>query len=385
MVASDDASPVRLYAQEVVERRTPLMDSIFLFRQNRLAVIAFFIIALFFFIAITATLWTRLGIIDQRSGFQIFHQINPAGLPHVDSFADPMTCAREGLQTAEPWCTLLSEEDQLRYPDLCAGATVAPPEHQWCFVLGSDSTGKDWLTQTVYGAQISLAVAVTGTSVSLVIGLVYGLISGYYGGSIDNVMMRFVDFLLGLPGLVIIILMSVFFREVQREYQDATGLLGFIVDLNASMGGLLFLFIAIGFLSWVGMARLTRGQILAYRQQEFVEAARAIGARDRRIIFVHLLPNIIGPLLVIETLAIPGYIFAEAFLSFIGLGVQPGTPSWGAMISSVRTIGGFNANQHIWLVPGLALVILTLAFNFFGDGLRDAFDPRLRGTTGGKR
>ena len=174
------------------------------------------------------------------------------------------------------------------------------------------------------------------------------------------------DFLLGLPGLVIIILMSVFFREVQREYQDASGLVGVMVDLNASMGGLLFLFIAIGLLSWVGMARLTRGQVLILsRKKKFVEAARAIGANDRRIIWIHLLPNIIGPLLVAETLAVPGYIFAEAFLSFIGLGVQPGTPSWGAMISSVRDLGGFNANQHIWIVPGIALVLITLSFNFF--------------------
>jgi oligopeptide transport system permease protein len=214
----------------------------------------------------------------------------------------------------------------------------------------------------------------------MVIGVIYGLISGYYGGAVDNAMMRFVDFLLGLPGLVIIILLSVFFREVQREYLGSSGLVGLMVDLNGRMGGLLFLFIVIGLLSWIGMARLTRGQVLAYREQEFVEAARAIGANDRRIILVHLLPNIVGPLLVAETLAVPGYISLEAFLSFIGLGVQPGTPSWGAMISAIRTTGGFHSNNHLWIVPGLALVLITLAFNFFGDGLRDALDPRLRGS-----
>jgi oligopeptide transport system permease protein len=192
-------------------------------------------------------------------------------------------------------------------------------------------------------------------------------------------MMRFVDFLYGIPGLVIIILMQVFFREISRTYNDSSGLVGFVIDLNKSMGGLFFLFIAIGLLSWIGMARLARGQVLSYREKEFVEAARAVGASDRRIIFVHLLPNIIGPLLVSETLAIPGYIFTEAFLSFIGLGVQPGTASWGQMISRVRDEGGFYSNRHIIFVPALALVILTLAFNFFGDGLRDALDPRLRG------
>ena len=115
-------------------------------------------------------------------------------------------------------------------------------------------------------------------------------------------------------------------------------------------------------------------------EKEFVEAAHAVGATDRRIIFVHLLPNILGPLMVLETLAIPGYIFTEAFLSFIGLGVQPGTPSWGSMISQVRERGGFFSNRHVLLVPSIALVLTALSFNFLGDGLRDALDPRLRGT-----
>jgi oligopeptide transport system permease protein len=380
MVAPSDAKPVNLGQPEpLAPTTTPLQDSLRLFRRNKAAVVAVFIIAGFFLMALTANLWTEAGLIDQRSGYQIFHEINPRGLEQVDPFADPGTCAREGLQAAEPWCSSLSPEQQAQYPNQCGGA-VSIPDRQWCFVMGSDSNGRDWMTQMVYGSQISIAVALLGTSVSLVIGLVYGLVSGYYGGFVDNIMMRFVDFLLGLPGLVMIILMSVFFREVQRSYQDSSGLVGFLVDLNGSMGGLLFLFIAIGLLSWIGMARLTRGLVLAYREKEFVEAARAVGAGDRRIIFVHLLPNIIGPLLVAETMGIPGYIFAEAFLSFIGLGVQPGTPSWGAMISSVRELGGFGANQHIWLVPGAALVLITLAFNFLGDGLRDAFDPRLRGS-----
>jgi oligopeptide transport system permease protein len=156
--------------------------------------------------------------------------------------------------------------------------------------------------------------------------------------------------------------------------------MGFVLDLNKSMGGLLFLFIALGALNWIGMARQARGLVLSYREKEFVEAARAVGASNRRIIFVHLLPNVMGPLIVIETLAIPGYIFTEAFLSFIGLGVQPGTPSWGAMISEVRSRGGFFSNRHILLVPSAALIVTALSFNFLGDGLRDALDPRLRGT-----
>jgi oligopeptide transport system permease protein len=380
MVANDDAKPVDIFQEPTVAGSTsPLVDSLRQFRRNKIAVLGFIIILAFFFVALTASAWTELGLIDDRSGFQTFHEINPQGLPRVDAFADPGTCAREGLRAAEPWCFLVPEEDLVRYPNQCGGA-INPPDRQWCFVLGSDQSGKDWLTQVVYGSQISIAVAVLGTTVSMVIGVIYGLISGYYGGAVDNAMMRFVDFLLGLPGLVIIILLSVFFREVQREYLGSSGLVGLMVDLNGRMGGLLFLFIVIGLLSWIGMARLTRGQVLAYREQEFVEAARAIGANDRRIILVHLLPNIVGPLLVAETLAVPGYISLEAFLSFIGLGVQPGTPSWGAMISAIRTTGGFHSNNHLWIVPGLALVLITLAFNFFGDGLRDALDPRLRGS-----
>jgi oligopeptide transport system permease protein len=358
---------------------SPWLDSWRQFRRNKAAMLGLVIILFFFFMALTAGFWTRLGLLDNKSGFETFHEINPIGLDNVDRFADPMTCAREGLRTAENWCSLLTPEQQARYPSQCAGVAEVP-DKQWCFVMGSDQVGRDWFTQVVYGAQVSIAVALLGSTTSLIVGLIYGLVSGYYSGWVDNLMMRFVDFLLGLPGLIIIILMSVFFREVQRNYQGSGGVVGFLVELNASLGGLLFLFIAIGLLSWVGMARLTRGLVLSYREKEFVEAARAVGASDRRIIFVHILPNVIGPLLVAETLGIPGYIYAEAFLSFIGLGVQPGTPSWGEMINSVTELGGFNANQHIWLVPGAALVLITLAFNFFGDGLRDAFDPRLRGT-----
>ncbi|RPJ02963.1 MAG: ABC transporter permease, partial [Chloroflexi bacterium] len=170
--------------------------------------------------------------------------------------------------------------------------------------------------------------------------------------------------------------------EVARTYQNTEqrGIAGFLLDLNKDMGGLLFLFFALGALSWIGMARQARGLVLSYREKEFVEAARAVGASNRRIIFVHLLPNILGPLVVLETLAIPGYIFYEAFLSFIGLGVQPDTPSWGSMISEVRLRGGFFSNRYILLVPSIALVLTTLSFNFLGDGLRDALDPRMRGT-----
>jgi oligopeptide transport system permease protein len=189
-------------------------------------------------------------------------------------------------------------------------------------------------------------------------------------------MMRIVDFLYAVPLLPIIIIMTVYFKALARR-GSTTGFTGFLIELNQAAGGLLFLFIAIGALNWIGMARLARGQVLSYKEKEFVEAARALGATDGQIIFKHLMPNIVGPLLIAESLAIPGYIFLEAVLSFIGLGVDPPTPSWGQMIN--EGFAGLRSNPHLVLVPGAALSLLTLAFNFMGDGLRDAFDPRLRG------
>lgn len=244
------------------------------------------------------------------------------------------------------------------------------------FIFGSDSLGRDIWSRTVYGARVSLAVAFVASTVSLIIGIVFGTISGYAGGNVDNVMMRIVDFLYAVPVLPLIILVSVYFKALARAGSQE-GATGFIIGLDQASGGLLFVFIVLGAFSWIGLARLARGQVLSYKNKEFVEAANALGATNSRIIFKHLVPNIIGPLLIAETLAIPGYIFTEATLSFIGLGVNPPTPSWGAMINSGYL--AINSRPYLVLVPGLALVFTTLAFNFMGDGLRDAFDPRMRG------
>lgn len=244
------------------------------------------------------------------------------------------------------------------------------------FFAGSDSLGRDLWSRVVYGTRVSLAVAIVAATVALLIGIVYGTVSGFAGGWVDNAMMRVVDFLYAVPVLPVIILMTVYFQALARAGVD-TGVAGALISLNRLTGGLMFVFIAVGALNWIGLARLARGQVLSYKQKEFVEAANAMGASDRRIIFTHLLPNIIGPLLIAESLAIPGYIFLEATLSFIGLGVNPPTPSWGAMIN--EGYAGFRSNPHLVLIPGIALAVTTLAFNFMGDGLRDAFDPQLRG------
>ncbi len=244
------------------------------------------------------------------------------------------------------------------------------------YLLGVDYLGRDILSRTLYGGRISLAIALVAATVSLIIGVAYGLISGYSSPRIDNLMMRFVDFLYGFPLIIFIILMQVYFKAISRG-GDASGIGGFFIGIDNAMGGMFFLFIAIGFLNWLAMARIARGQTLSLKEKEFVDAAHSVGATDRRIISKHILPNIIGPCIVYETLVIPTYIFLEAFLSFIGLGVNPPTPSWGIMIS--ETYRGIQTYPHQVFVPAMALVLTVLAFNFLGDGLRDAFDPRMRG------
>lgn len=243
------------------------------------------------------------------------------------------------------------------------------------FIIGADHLGRDLWTRTVYGARVSLTIAVVAATVSFLIGTVYGLISGYVGGTVDNWMMRFVDFLYGFPFLIVVILLQTYFKALSRRGAEG-GLGQIVVGMNNAMGGMFFLFIAIGMINWIGMARIARGQVLSVRKKEYIEAAHAIGAPHLKIIFKHVLPNILGPLIVIETMAIPGYIFTEAFLSFIGLGVDAPTPSWGIMISEAAS--GIRSYPNQLLPPALALTLTTLAFNFMGDGLRDAFDPRMK-------
>jgi len=243
------------------------------------------------------------------------------------------------------------------------------------YLLGADFMGRDVLSRIIYGTRISLSVGMIGALTSFFIGVLYGLISGYYGGKVDNVMMRIVDIMYGFPTLLLIILMMVLFKSTFAVTTPGT-FAGTLSDIDKSFGGLFFIFIGIGITAWIGMARIARGMALSLREKEYVEAARATGNSNFKIMIKHILPNLIGPCIVAVTLQIPRYITFEAFLSFIGLGVNPPTPSWGMMIS--EGYKAIRSNPHLALYPGLALAITMLAFNFLGDGLRDALDPRMK-------
>jgi len=332
--------------KKIGKGRSPVQDAFREFRRNKIAVAGTIFVFLIITMAIIAPVITPYHFATQNLR---------------NNRADPMT----GYNIVETFA-----EDNCHWYNtpLEWGCTLS--------IAGSDALGRDLWSRMVYGTRVSLAVAISAALVSLVVGTVYGTISGYAGGRVDNFMMRIVDFLYAIPLLPIIVLMTVYFKALARQ-GISTGFMGTVVILNKATGGLLFVFIAIGALNWIGMSRLARGQVLSYKQKEFVEAAKAVGASDNHIIFKHLIPNVIGPLLISESLALPGYIFLEAILSFIGLGVDPPTPSWGAMISD--GMAGIRSKPHLVMFPGVALSLLTLAFNFMGDGLRDAFDTRLRG------
>ena len=244
------------------------------------------------------------------------------------------------------------------------------------FVLGADFLGRDLLSRLIYGARISLAVGLLGALTAFLIGVAYGTVSGYAGGRADNAMMRVVDLLYAFPSLLFIILLLVVFKLGFGQREDPSAMVRAVVSLDRAMGGMLFILVGISLTSWVGLARLARGMALALRETEFVQAARALGARPGRVVVRHLLPNLIGPGVVQVTLMIPGLIATEAFLSFIGLGVDPPTPSWGAMIA--EGITSMRSHPHLAIFPGLALALTMLCFNFLGDGLRDALDPRMK-------
>jgi len=240
-------------------------------------------------------------------------------------------------------------------------------------LMGCDFMGRDVLSRLIFGARVSLSAAFVGAFTSFFIGVIYGLISGFSGGKVDNVMMRFVDIMYGFPTLILIILLMVFFKSTFSTIEPGT-FRGALSALDQRMGGMFFIFVGIGITSWLGMARLVRGMTLSVREKEYIEATRAVGTPKLRILFRHVFPNVLGPAIVAQALMIPGFILYEAFLSFIGLGVNPPMPSWGMMLNEGYV--AMRSHPHLVLFPAIAISVTLFAFNFLGDGVRDAFDPK---------
>jgi ABC-type dipeptide/oligopeptide/nickel transport system permease subunit len=273
------------------------------FRRNRLAVASLIVVLLMVTLALIAPILQHFGLLADPTAQDVVNSYAPPGSPH--------------------------------------------------HILGTDDLGRDVLAKVMFGAQVSLSIGILVQVIVLAIGGTIGLVAGYFGGWIDNLLMRFTDIMYAFPDLL------------------------FVLIIVAALGPtFLNIFIAIGLVSWVGLARLVRGQVLSIKEKEFVEAAKAAGTSPFKIIARHLLPNSLGPVIVVLTFGIPAAIFTEAVLDFLGVGLRPPQPSWGVMV--FEGYAAVDAYPSLVIIPCIALSLTMLAFNFIGDGLRDALDPRMR-------
>lgn len=255
-------------------------------------------------------------------------------------------------------------------PNSLSDASFAPPTSAHWF--GTDAHGRDLLSRILYGAQVSLLVGAVGAVVSLIIGVLWGAVAGYLGGRWDNVLMRIVDILYSLPSIIFVIVLITTLEGRIKIWMDHFNAPGLTKGTR-----LVLLFIGLGAVSWLNMARIVRGQVLSLRTRAFVEASRTLGARHGHILFKHILPNVLGVVIVYLTLTVPAIMLYESFLSYLGLGIQPPMASWGSLIA--EGAGAINTIRIYWwllVYPGAFLVGTLLALNFLGDGLRDAWDVR---------
>ncbi len=242
---------------------------------------------------------------------------------------------------------------------------LQPPNAQHLF--GTDTVGRDILARTIYGGQISILIGLTAAFVEVMIGIIIGAVAGYFGGKIDSVLMRFTEAMLNMPQLLLLIVMSKFFSG------SVPNINFFGRELSGSVIVIIFI---IGLTSWPYLARIVRAEFLSIKEREFILAARATGTANWEIIFKHILPNCIAPIVVSATLGVAGAISLEAYVSFLGMGVRAPTATWGNMLENAYRY--IESAYWLWLFPGLLIVLITLSINFLGDGLRDALDPRSR-------
>ena len=300
------------------KQRSLWADAWWRLRRNKAAVLGMVVVVLFMVTAIISPFLSQWGILNQ-----------PTFVKTSDALMDPIWVQSKFTNAAYP--------------------------------LGSDQLGRDILTRLMWSTQISMLVGFVPVAIIFLMGVTIGLVSGYYGGWIDQILMRITDVIYAFPDLLFLFIIMATLRNTA---------------LGDIQGGLLLIFIAIAIVNWVGMARLVRGQVLSLKEREFVEAARAIGAPARRIMARHLFPNLLAPVIVSVAFGIPNAMLAEAVLSFYGIGIKPPTPSWGVMINEGFTV--FSTTPWPVMLPAVCISIVMLAFTFLGDGLRDALDPRMK-------
>lgn len=247
-------------------------------------------------------------------------------------------------------------------------AKIAKGQDVFPHIMGTDNLGRDYCIRVIYGTRISLMVGFISAMIVVFIGIIYGSLSGYFGGKVDLIMMRIVDIIYSLPDVLIVILLSVAIKDVISQSKN---------DLIIRLGpGMISIFIVFGLLYWVSMARQVRGQVLSIKEQEYVLAARASGARPSHIILKHMIPNCVSVIIITAAMQIPSAIFTESFLSFVGMGVSMPMPSLGSLASDARS--GLVSYPYMLVFPALTIFLIVLSFNLLGNGLRDAFDPKLR-------
>ncbi len=247
-------------------------------------------------------------------------------------------------------------------------AKIDKGEDVFPHIMGTDALGRDYAIRVIYGTRISLLVGIVSAIIVIIIGILYGSVSGYFGGRVDLIMMRIVDIIYSLPDVLIVILLSVAIKDIVSASKNVM-----VIKLGA---GMISIFIVFGLLYWVGMARQVRGQILSIKEQEYVLASRSIGASPARIIKTHMIPNCISVIIITAAMQIPSAIFTESFLSFLGLGVSIPMPSLGSLASEART--SLTSYPYQLFFPAMSIFLIVLSFNLLGNGLRDAFDPKLR-------